>query len=463
MRIKRYSNLREMMGAIEPHMENFSIKESAALHDTDYVSIVDTFGWHVYARLRVDANLVKSDAAEDERKLLGILCRYTDAARKIVESFGDVAVLLEHQGEILHFYLSIDKSCVFDLEAFCSGLASCVKYEVLPSDGVYGFSIAAQFGRSVILHVPSANHEESAYSRVSLGPCANSPAKKVICNGNNEDWTLNYRTVDAGDWVKKKLSLQMDRKAVLENFCEKQALTLEIEAKMKPVTRYGYVFRADQDGFTDKVKNAFDRNTGEAIDVLVSDFVSFMNAINNWQRSSVIAADIVSMPWAGDCCSMFLTPYASGGKSEATVAREAISRFPIEVLRAWEQFKTANANNTTFRWSYGMAEGRMRVFIRELEGRRYRLFVGWPVAISLEAVNLKQNDPEDLVMHEEDVRDMTDLLKSSFSRISTSDYYVQSGPMREQLKINIIKRTGDAAKETLFAGIHVQPSRPYSM
>lgn len=458
-RINRYDNLKSMFGMIKAGQENIVLDESA-IQDTESVSMADVWGWHFYARLRVDSELIKSEDASAENQLLEILNRYTNAAKAAISAFGDEAVLLEHQGELLHFHLSVSDHNIDKVRKFASILATIVKHNVIPENGVYGFSMSAQYGRSIILLVPSTYKEDSAYSRVSLGPSANSPAKMVMRNGSKDDWTLSWRKDDSGAWRKDAVEITGGYRIVTESFFAKDASSIEETAKAAPVVKYGYMFRADQDGFTKKVKATFESNDERDIDCLVEEFLSFMTAVNDWIGAGVDSATIISLPWSGDCCNMLVVPDSEYGLSEAEISRKSISKYPGRILEAWNIFKKTGADQS-FRWTYGMAEGRVKIFIRELDCRSYRIFVGWPVGVSSEAVNLDGNEPEDLVMHSEDVERMSATLRNSFRKVN-ANYYAQSQQARRELKSALVSDAAKFANSTEYAGVVVQPSRPYS-
>lgn len=458
-KLVRFDNLKSMFGLTKTAMAGFALDESI-IKDTDSVSIADVWGWHFYARLRIDRSLVESEDADAENKLIGILNRYTSVSDGVVAEFGDEVVLLEHQGEMLHFHLSIAEGEVEKVKLFASMLAVGVKKYVIPADGVYGFSMGAQYGRSVVLLVPSANNEDSAYSRVSLGPCANSPAKRVIRNRADDDWTLSYRKNDEDTWTRLQIDLSFANSFIKESSIAMDAAPIEKSARRAPVTRYGYMFRADQDGFTKRVRMVFENGNENEVDKLVNDFLSFMAEVNDWQKSALASSVVVSCPWSGDCCNMLIAPNPESGESEAEASRNAISRLPDAILASWEDFKKRNSYDKSFAWSYGMAEGRIKIIIRSLDGRDYRLFVGWPVGVSLEAVNLECNEAEDLVMHQEDVERMTSSVKGSFKR-AAGNYYVQTKGARTKLKVEQINAAAAMGRARAFAGVNVQPARPY--
>ena len=447
-----------------------------SIEDTESVSIADVWGWHLYARLRIGAAYTKSVDADAEDQLVDIYERFTNAAAGAVQIFGERVVLLEHQGEMLHFHLSAGENEKQVVTAFANVLAALVKEKVMPSEGAYGFSMAAQYGRSVILLVPSATKEESAYSRVSLGPNANSPAKKVIRNTATDDWTLALKNNEDGVWARVGVipDFESVRRSTAKELFEKVANRfsaratacdsiepVEQEAENAPISRYGYMFRADQDGFTAKVRAAFESGTEADVDRLVVSFLNFMKAARAWQEEGVEGTTIIVCPWAGDCCNMVVVPTGDEQESDADASRRLISSFPTKFVRAWEEFARENASEVASEWSYGMAEGRVKIFVKALDDHKYRLFVGWPVGVSLEAVNLETNNVRDLSMHKDDVFQMTVKVRDSYKKVNDS-YYTQTGSSRDEVVKDMVKSAGAFARRTEYADRTVPPSRPYS-
>ena len=167
--------------------------------DIDRPSYETANGWHFYSYLSVSQDLQKAEDNRLTTRLVRIYDDYTNAAKAATALMPDNKVtLLEHQGVLLHFYLDYGRNDTASVISFAKTLALTVKNEIFKDkeDGVRGFKMAAEFGQSIILKMPSASGESAAHSRISLGPSANDPAKKLLGNTPPASWHFVYRESD---------------------------------------------------------------------------------------------------------------------------------------------------------------------------------------------------------------------------------------------------------------------------
>ena len=126
----------------------------------------DGYGFHFYAMLRPVKRIAE---AKSKRATASTASRY----------YGPECRILEHQGWVIHFYIATDKR--EKIVDFAKLLSALVEGRVMENfdDVALQFHMAAEYGRSLLIAVDSATSEEAAKSCVSLGPCANDPAKKM--------------------------------------------------------------------------------------------------------------------------------------------------------------------------------------------------------------------------------------------------------------------------------------------
>ncbi|MBQ6926080.1 MAG: hypothetical protein IJQ73_15695 [Kiritimatiellae bacterium] len=414
--------------------------------------------------------------AEDEcqnQKLVGIYDDYTRAAKEAAALMPDGKVsLLEHQGVLLHFYLDYGERDEASVIAFAKILALTVKNEIFKDkeDGVIGFQMASEFGPSIILKMPSASGEISAHSRVSLGPSANDPAKKLLGDFPPASWHLAYRTShDVKEWAYVDCTPRQTQ-PILTAFNEATesrgfAKNASIEKvpdnpPKKPSVYYGFVFRADMDGFTKRVRQTFETGSEHAIKQLALDFINFMDDVNDWQQSVIPKNKIIVFPWAGDCCNMVAYPVDDHDMNDIGLVKKRLSDFPTRMIRAWNEHLVAkNRQERMNKWTYGMASGIIKVFSVFVDHVPYRLMVGWPVGISQEGVNLDGADSGDLIMHRDDVNEMEDYAKASFSVFNAAKgYRRQSQASRDKA---VIAQVSLSASEPSYHGFSTPKSKPY--
>jgi hypothetical protein len=465
------NELRRSPGEIALNQQN----AYAAEEDIDKPSYETAHGWHFYAYLSVAKFLQQAETEALTTKLVNIYADYTRAA-KVATAItpDDKAFLLEHQGVLLHFYLDCRRHEIDQIIAFANILARTVKHVLFrdKEDGVIGFKMAAEFGSSVIIKVPSASEERSAHSRVSLGPCANDPAKKLLGNDPPKSWHFAYRDSDKGGgaWFDADCTPQdipsaypsLEESRANRYFAKNSSIEYAGDNPPEaPSIYYGFVFRADLDEFTVRVKDAFKSNDESAIYRLACDFISFMEDVNDWQENFIPGNKIIVFPWSGDCCNMVAYPVNADGKTERNLIQINLSDFPSKMIMSWnEHLVKKNRQKRLAEWTYSMASGSVKVFSVSVDDIPYRLMAGWPVGVSQEGVNLDGTRPNYLIMHDDDVKEMEDYAKKTFSEFNTAKpYKKQDEAARRALFIAKQKQQADA---TVYCGFSVPKSKPYS-
>ena len=397
-------------------------------------------GWHFYAHLNITDELFEDVKARD--RIAAIYDSYSTAARRMLHDRSTFVKLLEHQGQMLHFHVDCDNSQIGIniLRGLATLLASYVYEEVFAkrnSDpAVDDFAMAAQYGSSLIFSVPPATEEESAYSQISLGSCANDPAKVVLGKGRPRPWHFAYcadpyngfdKTVDCTPFIPgvRKSGVAMENFSTTEKIAMDRAFAVPSAPASNPYWKRGYVFRADLDKFTKHVAQAFCRNETRT---LAHDFISFMKKVNQWQHEGGgKELNFATSPWAGDCCTMvvFLQPPKTPGEALAAYYGNdyRISRMPERLMSAWTKFVGENAPDEKFRkWSYGLSFGMVGFFDEIINDRGYRLLIGKPVHTSNVGVNLENTESGDLVMHNDDIAKLDADLQRTFTKTMGNGY-----------------------------------------
>ena len=470
-------------GNVEDILRNRGpIHEKVALDqavDTAVPSYAFVSGWHFYAYLDIPTSQEECDDADDERVIAQLYHAYTLAAKRVVVVFGDKAELLEHQGSLLHFHLRFDARQANQVLAFGHLLATFVADDVMTRARTnLRFSMAAEYGSCCILRVPSGLNEDSSYSRVSLGPCANNPAKKLLGTNDVGAWKLAYRPNEGAMWQyydceANEVSRELIRKAgfgkpaTSKNFESVQAFAQDgidpIEdvpystAKRIP----GYVFRADLDGFTRKVHEKFSGGDEDGASLMAESFISFMEEVSEWQKLPRCGIKFITCPWAGDCCTMVVGMIDQNDEYAMSEAKSQISTFPTKLISQWES-ALANRHQTDGlgTWTYSVALGYTRIFTENVEDTPYRLTVGWPSSVSHEGVNIANTNQGDLVMHKDDVAMMTSAAQKSFQSLSPK-FRRQDATARQNMTHDSVVAMGQAARSTSYHSYHVPETRPY--
>lgn len=458
------------------------VQEGIALdqsEDTPMPSYAFVEGWHFYAHLDIPASQEECDDAEDERSIAQVYHEYTQAAKRVVNVFGDRSELLEHQGALLHFHLQFGAKETNPMLAFGHLLATFVADNVMKhARKDLRFSMAAECGTCCILRVPSPLHEEASYSRVSLGPCANNPAKKLLGSEDVGAWKLAYRSSEDDNWHPVDCKADEDsRRLIRESKFGQPVINTKFSSAETPVqdgvdpiedVPYhhakrvpGYVFRADLDGFTRKVHDAFANGDEDTASSMAEAFISFMEEVSEWQLRPRDGVRFVTCPWAGDCCTMIIGFPDRNDEFDMGEAKKQISAYPIKLIGQWEaELAGHHKEDGLGAWTYSMALGHTRIFTEVVDDIPYRLTVGWPSSVSHEGVNASGTDKGDLIMHKEDVAQMTVAAQNGF-RFLSAKFRRQDEDARQKTIKASVAALGQAARSTSYHSHPVIETRPY--
>ncbi len=412
------------------------VGEAKAVND-----VWDGDGWHFYAMLKVRADKIAADKLRDVRRMVGMYTNYNRAAvaatEMIAGKYGITCDILEHQGNVIHFFfpcLGQDEGEI--IKEFGRLLNSMVEIYVRKyyADNVTQFHMAAEFGRSVLVRVASPEATDSSNSLVSLGPCANAPAKQMGESKEDCSRPLWWRTGEGAVWNCDDCSGCSDVEAyaivcairkygsdyfkaipneeddLVESCCESLGIVPKsTEDKLVPIE--GFFFRVDMDGFTNKIKTAFS-NGREAVKNVVVEFIGYMATANAWQVSTDMK--VSAFPWAGDCFNALVLPASDKGWIGGfEMSRKAQ---PLKIVSEWERQISAQHKGT--RWAYTVSGGDIYQFEVETRNRKFKLAVGRPAGLTLAAIHFNNNPPGSVVMHNRDVEKFDSVTKKMFNNFS---------------------------------------------
>ena len=458
----------------------------------------DGYGFHFYAMLRPVNRIAEAKSKRAMEYAERVLKNYTQAASAASRYYGSECRILEHQGWVIHFYIHTNKR--ERIVEFAKLLSTLVEGRVMESfdEVTLQFHMAAEYGRSLLIAVDSATSEEAAKSCVSLGPCANDPAKKIGDSTDKTTRPLWIRIKDEGPWDVEDCSVDVSS---VELLCERlmpkdsqkflgakragdygtiavcRAQTLkDVLTESDDGYLESYCFRADMDGFTKAVKKAFEsvenKSNPNAVTELANDFVGYMTSANNWQAEDK-AINILPYPWAGDCCNMLAWP--NYGEDFGMTDFESSQKFfPVLVFNDWNGFVKKNRLafarlSRTWREAHGKSKwvccisgGVIYPFDVTTSDRKFRVMVGWPVGVSHTGVNLEKNEPDSLVLHKEDLEPLEKTRKSKFKTCKGSNEY--SYATQEDLAGAAkagVSHAATAFGATSYGGVKLVASRPY--
>jgi hypothetical protein len=459
-------DFRTLVGSLNYDSEYFS---KGFTPDTQRFA-VET-GFHVYGELHLTLKLTAASDTEDAAKLLRILQEYTSIAEACAPLAG--AELLEVQGERIHLLIpaaAVTRESVNALLRFSVAFTNTVYTRIhrLAGDDFRGFKMAADHGKAVLV----ASGSQANASVVSLGSCANAPAKQLRATdaGTIRLRTEHYKAFEqTGEWrewtnVPVKAAKGVTVPVVADDLVQNFSAASETELKDKfldpvavkfatreylqealkrdlaePLKMQGFGFRADLDGFSKQVAAA---KTDADILNLVARFIQIMNYPDYF--GARLKHPIIKLPWAGDCANLIVLP--NGHNYEDS--REFL---PVRAASEWHTQMSGHDDSRVAwtkhingaQWSVGVAGGDDEqcsngfVLVASLKGRRRNFLVaaGWGVGRSLDAQEADGVQGGDTVVHDVDHQALASSHKAAFDRLKGSSlFWVSHGLTNDKVR-----------------------------
>jgi hypothetical protein len=398
-------------------------------------------GYHVYSKLKLKALLTDPENTEKAGRYLRIVEVFSKAAERACISFA--CELLEVQGHVHHFFLPCQTPDIQRLIRFAASLNS-IAYEIIQpiaGDGWNGYATTAEFGDSIILATSSG-------SVISLGPCANNPAKKL--HAGVQSGRLTYRDSDSSQWTERQLpqnvrmfileaadagpgyeQLARETRQLFETIRPQEIGFARSEAELnslwsRPVRVQAHFTRADLNGFTALVKEAFSSaNKSASVISLVQEIDG---VIQEAERALKTFPDrrIIQMPWAGDCVN-----FVAFGRSKEPF-RVTQGRAPAEIGAYWND--STKLASTRYGWTIGVAGGGPLEKATAAQGsillaritvgdRLFDIAAGWGVGKSIRAQEAEGARKGDTIVHEADKNLLDSIYQNLFSATETSQFF----------------------------------------
>jgi hypothetical protein len=437
------------------------------------VGFTDTTGFHIYCELRPTAKFESAESDAKALKYLQVIEEYVNHGVRAATPFG--VVLLELQGNVLHFYKPGDAAVQPAIEAiqFVYLFTTTLYEELKPElgDEWDGFASCMMHGRSIVVRHGSF-HSASA---VSLGPAANEPAKQLLygktpagCLDVPGVWAKELELPPAGKWVTinlrgrdrvpflNRVENQQRRQELLSLIREYRAVanrkTIQrvslIENRQlfdpsgftltSPHRVQAFCLRSDLDGFSAVLKEVFEQKNDKAVERVALGFAEILEFGDYMERST---PGSIRLPWAGDCATL-LVPH-SPDFSLASLPRW------LEVALKWQSFADgtpeASVRNwgsifKSVRWAIGACHGEAGMNVVapiQAQGRSFLVGAGWPVATSLDAQNLGKGG--DIVTHNIDFANLDTPTRKQFAKVENTEFWRTTNLNKEKLKKSAIE------------------------
>ena len=452
----------------------------------------DVVGFHVYADLRLNLDLAAAEDAQEAMKCVDLLEDFTAISDRCAGLVG--ARVLEVQGERIHFVLPAQDAVaeLGKLLLFSSALTQTVYQELKPAaeNDWQGFSMAADHGPAVL--VPSSF---GGGSLVSLGIAANQPAKKLGRGVDSGHLALPSRIGKAlpgakqsGDWVQVDVNTAAEAtkaffddnltagmcqraRAVLEERARRarrnfaSTMTESISFSTTPLKTRGMCLRADLDGFSKAVEDAFKNHK---VLELVQQFTEIMQYPLEFAEK--LGRNRIEAPWAGDCCTIMIQP-----RFGETI-EEMRGVLPVEAGRCWHGIAYENGGSKRWgsalgaaKWAVGLAcgdrdeggDGNAIVTEFAANGRSFRVIVGWCARRAKDAQETSGIKGDDVVVPIVDYKNLEEVFKPLFQLVG-SNYRCSNYAKLKQAGQSVGKPLATSTAKHVFGISTALPApRPY--
>lgn len=337
---------------------------------------------HIYIMLEFAHRYENAGTADDARDFLRSIARAAEAAQLLAKRCG--GALFEVQGSTLHVALQrgtgLNESNDND-NALAFAAALHQAFDALFPEGhsrVDGWRMTVDSGKTLVVSGRGVHDDDSW---VSLGRAANRPAKELYKQLSKPEaerrlrrfhvgvrhpvtgaWsyiplnTLPVRLEDArstGEAVRKS-EPQIDFRTRVRQIMADVAPIAPGGSPLtpspdKPYVYFGWVLRADLDGFTRRVEACLDDD--DHLQELADEFANIMEAAAEFVRDHETVM-MVQLPWAGDNFTVAAV-YRSKDEYEKASATK-LAELPVD----FEKEMGLSMPKTTFNgWAHGVAGG----------------------------------------------------------------------------------------------------------
>lgn len=494
-------SLQQLLNYSKKSFTNFSSHIEAL--PAGAIPFTDSRGIHIYSDLRLRLSLSAADNIQTAQKYLGILQSYATAA-EATTLHANIRIL-EVQGTRIHLFKDLPTVSSDELEQTieaCRVFFQLATQQIRLIAGQEDFTIrmAADWGRAILLL--SAGEDESE-SIVSLGIPANRPAKHLAQAVGNDGVPAGHLAFNANaltnpygapTWQLIDLDEQLTRKSAdntrLTMFsAANEAYTSRIGESMillnrsfspnpknpvhQPLRRQGFMFRADLDGFSNRVLSAMKGDTDDILK-LVHEFHAIMQFPAEFKERLPEGVTVLQFPWAGDCANMLLEC------KDYSLERSYLPN--IAALKWHDQGRSSEniAGRTNWRrligdtkWVVSIAggdnHGADHGFILTgnvvADSRTFHVGAGWGWQRSLDGEQSKGTLPEETLIQMEDYGGLDECYQEPYrdhkgnpSLYKISSYAaLQRNYLQQQ---NALKKSKSAI--LVSTGISVPAPRPYA-
>ncbi|MES2595351.1 MAG: hypothetical protein V4662_08450 [Verrucomicrobiota bacterium] len=392
--------------------------------------------WHIYIKLDFQKRYENAENKEDGRSFVKNVARAASAAEITLRQ--EDGLVIEVQGSVIHC-LILDQSGDTNLvRQQCRAINNALHFVFSDASIVEGWRMTADWGKTLLVRGRGIHNDDSY---VSLGNAANAPAKHLYAQlarpseGERQlkRYTLGWRRGSQSPWFHEPLPVRIDEEfqkrgstelstAKAKDFSVTSAFTKQaraapgihsggeliqlsanpsVQTQEEPSVHFGWVMRADLDGFTARVEGCYDDDS--KLLRLGQDFEAIMDTAARFaaQHDELL----IQLPWAGDNFTAVVT-FSNRDAYQDAIERRYIE-FSLDFDDALRDVTRAAAlpgwaQTTAGGDVHGNAQGNVYVGSVEFEGRRFLIGAGQGVGRSAQAFSDMNPVVEELVILDED-------------------------------------------------------------
>lgn len=415
-------------GELRRNLLNKEIEGQLTLFPSQY--------WHLYIKLEFLQKYENAETKADGKSFIRNVARAASLAEAIVaDSDG---VVIEIHGSVVHCIIPDSTGHTEVIEKIAEEIHTAYRLLFPSQSRVDGWRMTADWGKTLVVRGRGIHNDDSF---VSLGNSANAPAKLLfgeLARSPEESrslkrFHLGFRGANTKNWIFKALDEQVVKEAssrIKEQLKSVRQTTFEVKSQIskqarpdlsvnasaapldsqqtsspvspdEPEAFYGWVMRADLDGFTSRVEQCFD-NDNELLK-LGRSFQDIMDEAANFAGTH--EEMLVQLPWAGDNFTAIVTFSSKSAYDEAieqktvefsldfdSAIEEATSRAQ---LAGWAQAVAGGSLN-------GKSQGNVYVGSVTFRDRRFLVGVGAGVGRSTQAFDDLKPETGEIAIFRED-------------------------------------------------------------
>jgi hypothetical protein len=399
-------------------------------------TLLPSLFWHIYIKLDFQKQYENAETKADGHAFVVSVARAAAAAELVLR--GADGIVVEVQESVIHCLIHDVHKNPEAMRRQCSAIHRALEFVFSGGSKVEGWRMTADWGKTLLVRGRGIHNDDSY---VSLGNAANAPAKHLYSelsvpsevDRRLKRYMLGVRDAESNNWRHESLTVLLSegftkiasaelteaktREFHVTNMLTKEARAVRdfdsgqslvhlrandmVETNEAPVAFFGWVMRADLDGFTARVENCFDDD-----DELLVLGKKFQDIMDEGARFAGLHSELlVQLPWAGDNFTAAVT-FADRDAYHFAIDRRYVE-FSLDFAN---ELKSVTANAGLQGWAqtsaggdvHGNAHGNIYVGSVSFENRRFLIGAGVGFGRTSQAFSDMKPKSGELVIFDDD-------------------------------------------------------------